>query len=358
MINTINKFLPGTQDLYQGEFFRALVRLLPAIIIVIWWYMQLDANLIIGLVLLLGIITSNLYRYKYACYWELVKKKFFNDQQTEIEIFPVHLVAMAKPPKWWLPVFNWNWMVIIAVIGAIHALASSTQVSFGSLADGWPVVQEFAHGLLNPDWSLMNDAIFIYARQTAEVALLGTFVGFLLALPISFFCAQNLMSATLLGRSCYFVCRGIMVTVRAIPTFLLGLIFVALVGLGPFPGVLAITVFSMGVMVKLFSEAIEAVDNGVAEAVYSCGGGWVNMVVFGILPQVTPAIVAQLLYCVEINIHSATVLGLIGAEGIGLPIHEYLSALAYDRAAVFIFITIVMTVMIDYSSAYVRKKII
>jgi phosphonate transport system permease protein len=356
MINIINSFLPGIREFYRGEFFSALLQLLPVVIIAIWWHTYLDTA--VGLALLAGILASNFYRDKYACYWRTIKLKFFDDQQAEAEKAPAQLAVVAKAPWWWLPVINWNWMVIIAVFAAIHALITSTQVSFVALVDGWPVVLELCSGLLNPEWSLLEEAIYVYARQTIEVALLGTAVGFLLALPISFFCAQNLMFGSLLGRSCYFICRSIMVVVRAIPTFLLGLIFVALVGLGPFPGVLAITVFSAGVMVKLFSEAIEAADNGIAEAIYACGGSWINMVVFGILPQIVPVIVAQLLYCMEINVHSATVLGLIGAEGIGLPIHEYLSALAYDRAAVFIFITIVMTVAIDYGSAYVRKKII
>jgi len=311
-----------------------------------------------GFIMLLGVVSSNLYRNKYACYWRTINQKFFDDQQTKLEKNPAQLAAAIKTPWWWLAVFNWNWMLIITLVTIVHALASSTQVSFAALSDGWPMVLEFAHGLLNPEWSLLQEAIFIYAKQTIEVALLGTSVGFVLALPISFFCAQNLMADSVLGRSCYFICRSIMVILRAVPTFLLGLIFVAVVGLGPFPGVLAITMFSMGVMVKLFSETIEAADNGIVEAIYACGGNWLNMVVFGILPQIAPIIVAQLLYCFEINVHSATVLGLVGAEGIGLPIHEYLSALAYDRAAVFIFITIVVTVAIDYSSAYIRKNII
>lgn len=356
MIHIINSFLPGTRELYHGKFFNALLQLLPVIIIVIWWHAYLNTK--IGLALLVVILANNFYRDKYAYYWQTIKLKFFTEQPTETEKTPAQLSVVAKAPWWWMPVINWNWKVIIAVLATIHTLASSTQVNLIALVDGWPVVLELCSGLLNPEWSLLEEAIYVYARQTIEVALLGTAAGFLLALPISLFCAQNLMFGSLLGQSSYYICRSIMVIVRAIPTFLLGLIFVALVGLGPFPGVLAITVFSAGVMVKLFSEAIEAADNGIGEAIYACGGSWINMVAFGIFPQVMPVIVAQLLYCVEINVHSATVLGLIGAEGIGLPIHEYLSALSYNRAAVFIFITIVMTVAIDYSSAYVRKKII
>jgi len=356
MITVMNSFLPGVKNVYDKEFFIGFTKILPAIILCFWIYYFLSIPS--GAILVTVLLASNIYRSKYATYWDNIKDRFFNDRIASAENSASQLAEIARPPNWWLPVINWNWMLILSIVASIHMLGTSTQVNFSALSDGWPVVMDFVNGLLNPEWSLIESAVTIYARQTVEVALLGSAIGFVLALPISLLCAQNLMSGSLLGRTCYFVCRSIMVILRAIPTFLLGLIFVALVGLGPFPGVLAITVFSMGVMVKLFSESIEAADPGIAEAVYASGGGWINMVVFGILPQVSPAIIAQLLYCVEINVHSATVLGLIGAEGIGLPIHEYLSALAYDRAAVFIFITILMTIVIDYSSAYIRKKVI
>lgn len=356
MITMLNNFLPGVRSLHKGEIFIGLVNILPAVILGFWAYYFLSQ--VFSVALLVAVLASNLYRSTYAKFWQGIKDRFFNDEISSADKSASQLAAIARPPNWWIPIVNWNWMLILAVVALLHMLGARTEVNVFALSDGFPVVMEFVHGLLNPDWSLVESAVTVYARQTVDVALLGSAIGFVLALPISFLCAQNLMSGSRIGVGCYFVCRLIMVVVRAMPTFLLGLIFVALVGLGPFPGVLAITVFSMGVMVKLFSEAIEAAEPGIAEAIYASGGGWLNMVVFGILPQVTPAIIAQLLYCIEINVHSATVLGLIGAEGIGLPIHEYLSALAYDRAAVFIFITILMTIVIDYGSAYVRKKII
>lgn len=356
MTHVLNSLLPGIDNFFKRNVFYGLLCFLPPILLCLWGYYYLDANESIALFLI--VVLSNVYRGQYTLYWQKIKSQFFDGNMPVIDSSAAELADLSKPPVWWMPVLNWNWMLLFSMIATVHMLATNTHVDLSTFSDGWPVVKEFIHGLLNPEWSLVESAIFVYARQTVEVALLGSAIGFVLALPISFFCAQNLMSGSVFGRVCYFICRSIMVVLRAIPTFLLGLIFVALVGLGPFPGVLAITVFSMGVMVKLFSEAIEAADPGIAEAVYASGGNWVNMVVFGILPQVTPAIIAQLLYCVEINVHSATVLGLIGAEGIGLPIHEYLSALAYDRAAVFILITILMTIVIDYSSAYIRKKII
>jgi len=263
----------------------------------------------------------------------------------------------VRRPWWSVPVLNWPWLELCAGALLLALLVEQTEVSLLAFLHGMPSIKDFVHGLLHPRWELLAEAVGVYARQTVEIALLGTALGTVIALPVSVICARNLTSHHPAMKALYLVSRSIMVVVRAVPTFLLGLIFVALVGLGPFPGVLAITVFSVGVMVKLFSESIEAIDPGPLEAVRACGGNWGNVVRFGVLPQAAPALIAQLLYCAEINVHSATVLGLIGAEGIGLPIHEYLSALAYDSAAVFILVTILMTIVIDYGSAYLRARI-
>lgn len=265
---------------------------------------------------------------------------------------------LSRQPGWWVPVLNIPWVPVISSIYYAIVLAKRTGVSLNGVIESLPSALEFFSGFLHPNWSLLPEAITVYARQTLDIAILGTVFGFVLSVPFSLFCSRNLMAHNFFARILYVACRALMVILRALPTFLLGLMFVALVGLGPFPGVLAITLFSFGVMVKLFSETIEAVDSGLLQAIHACGGGWISVVRFSVLPLVLPNILAQFLYCAEINIHSATVLGLIGAEGIGLPIHEYLSSLAYDSAAVYIYVVIMMTIIIDYLSAFFRNKII
>lgn len=257
---------------------------------------------------------------------------------------------------WWIPVLNWNWILISFIYLSVYNLWGRTEVNLAEFITGYPLAKEIVNGLISPDLSLLQSAVFHYARQTIDIALLGTFFGFLISIPLSFICSRNLMSSSSFLYSIHVICRFVMVVIRSIPTFLLGLIFVALVGLGPFPGVLAITIFSTGVMVKLFSETIEAVDDGISESIETSGGSWINVIRFSVIPQIKPSILAQLLYCTEINIHSATVLGLIGAEGIGLPIHEYLSSLAYEKSGTFILVTIVMTVVVDFASSYIRKR--
>ncbi|MCR8923488.1 ABC transporter permease subunit [Dasania sp. GY-MA-18] len=266
-------------------------------------------------------------------------------------------ISRLAYPVWWIPVLNWNYIRIMTAILVIHYLYRITEFSVDEIAHGAPIILDLFQGLLRPDLTHLYDAVYIYARQTIEVALLGTFIGFFIAIPLSMLCADNLIKKGILGAAVYYTVRMLVTVIRALPTFLLGLIFVAMVGLGPFPGVLAISIFSAGIMVKLFSETFESLPTEMAGVVKRCGGNWVNVIYYHYIPKAAPLIVAQTLYCMEINIHSATVLGLIGAEGIGLPIHEYLSAMAFSIASAYILVTVIMTVLTDYLSVYLRSKI-
>ncbi|MBT4878880.1 MAG: phosphate/phosphonate ABC transporter permease [Alphaproteobacteria bacterium] len=265
---------------------------------------------------------------------------------------------LTRNPIWRLPILSFPYIFLVPALFFVILLIKETEVSYSGIIDGLPVAKELFIDLLNPNWKLLPKAITLYAKQTVEIALLGTIIAFCISLPMSLCCSWNLMNKNYITKSIYYPARAIVVTIRAIPTFLLGLIFVALVGLGPFPGVLAIIVFSCGIMIKLFSEAIENLDAGLMESVYASGGTGLHNIKFVVLPQSISAIIAQTLYCTEINVHSATVLGLIGAEGIGLPIHEYLTSLSYHNASTFIIVTIAMTIIIDYSSSFIRNNIL
>lgn len=267
------------------------------------------------------------------------------------------LITRLAFPVWWVPILNWNFIRIITAVLVIHYLYRNTEFSIDEIVHGAPIILDLFQGLLRPDTTHLYDAIYIYARQTIEVALLGTFIGFVIATPLSMLCADNIIKKGVFGTAVYYTVRMIVTVIRALPTFLLGLIFVAMVGLGPFPGVLAISIFSAGIMVKLFSETFESLPTEMADVIKRCGGNGLNVIYYHYIPKAAPLIVAQTLYCMEINIHSATVLGLIGAEGIGLPIHEYLSAMAFSIASTYILVTVIVTVFTDYLSVYLRSKI-
>lgn len=343
-------FSPVLPELSEHHYYAAVFRLFMMALVI--YCLASEVSTVLAIVCL-GLIAlehiSRVSSYLHTKQFEILSSQISEKKR---------LVDYLKQSYWWQnPLFSTPWLFLLFLLFSIAILAESTQFDTQEVIRGWPMTREFLVGLLSPDWTLLHDAIFIYARQTLEVGLLGTFLGLMMSIPLSVLCAKNIAQLHPVLKYFYGISRVAMVIVRAVPTFLWGLIFVALVGLGPFPGVLAITLFSMGVMVKLFSETIESIDMGVLDAIEICGGAWVNKIVFGVYPQIRTNIIAQLLYCFEINIHSATVLGLIGAEGIGLPIHEYLSAFAFSSASTFILITLLMTIIIDFISAKIRAKL-
>lgn len=304
-----------------------------------------------ALMTLIMLSASEIYRTRHRHY---VERRFRELRATQEFQHSSQYLAILRP-SWWLPVVNWPWLYLVALHLLLRQLFLDAEFSSRALFQGMPLVWEIGRSLLSPNWALLPDAGRAMA-QTLSIAVLGTFWGAVFALPISLLCARNLRQQRSLSGLLYYLLRWITSLVRATPIFLIGLIFVAGVGLGPFPGALAITLFSWAVLVKLFSEIMETVPMAPVEGVLSCGATWLQAILFAVLPQALPGLMAVFLYCLEINVHSATILGLIGAQGVGLPIHEYLSSLAYENAAVFIYVVIAVTVITDFSSGFVRAR--
>ncbi|WP_379945138.1 phosphonate ABC transporter, permease protein PhnE [Marinobacter sp. LM1] len=344
--------LPGMGYIHRGQYMRGVIDLICFVALLFTgWALLSTGNIILALL----VMASSAYRMAYMVRVSvpLVQQPSRIDDHKILE--PQSMIAVLKP-RWWIGVLNWPWLYIALVTLVVVYLSRVTEMSWMQILKGASGALDLAKGFLAPDWTQLPDALK-YAAQTIAIAILGTLGGILIAVPVSLLCAKNLMQATLLTGSLYYVARWVMAVVRATPTFLLGLIFVAWVGLGPFPGVLAITVFSGALMTKLLSESIESINPGPVEAATATGANLFHVILFSVFPQMSTVFIAISLYCLEINIHSATVLGLIGAQGIGMPIYEYLSSLAYGSAAVYILVVIVITVGADYASGFVRSRI-
>ena len=213
------------------------------------------------------------------------------------------------------------------------------------------------NGFSHPDTRKLP-VIIKFTLETLYIAVLGTTIGAVLAVPLSFFGARNLMRRNQVGTAVYFVVRFVMAIIRSIPTLFWGILWVIVIGIGPFPGVLAVATFSVGLISKLFSEAIEAVDWGPVEALTATGANPIQVVVHGVIPQVMPYMIANILYSFEVNVHSSTILGAVGAGGLGLILLEYIGLFEYPQLAMLLIVVIVMTSTIDYSSAAIRRRII
>lgn len=202
----------------------------------------------------------------------------------------------------------------------------------------WRAIQDIAKGL----------------GETLSMAFLGTLLGALVAFPLSFLGAKNINRIPLLR---FTVRRGFDM-IRALETLILALIFIRAFGLGPLAGVLAIAVSDMGSLAKLYAEAIENTSNRPMEGVAAAGGSRPQAIRFGLLPQVWPVLLSITLYNFESNVRSGTILGIVGAGGIGFLLADRIGAYRWDEAWSIIFLIIAMVYVIDWLSGLIRARFI
>ena len=189
--------------------------------------------------------------------------------------------------------------------------------------------------------------------QTLSIAFLGTVVAAILAVPLGFLAARNIVA----NRIVHILARRGLDTVRSVDTLIWALIWINVVGLGPFAGALAIMSADLAAFGKLMSEAIETADRKPVEGVSASGGGRLAAIRFGIVPQVLPIFASQILYFFESNTRSATIIGIVGAGGIGLYLSEEIRVLEWQRAAFLILMVLVTVAIIDQVSQRLRAAI-
>ena len=215
---------------------------------------------------------------------------------------------------------------------------------------------EVAVLMLPPDpGSWAHARLFLSALvETIAIALLGTLVAAVLAFPLGLLAANNVTTSRIL----HFLTRRSLDTIRSVDTLVWALIWVNVVGLGPFAGALAIMTSDIGGFGKLFSEAFEASDRKPVEGIVATGGGRILGVRFGILPEVFPVIASQVLYFFESNTRSATIIGIVGAGGIGLHLAEAIRTLELKQASFIILLILVAVAAIDVVSSQLRFALI
>jgi phosphonate transport system permease protein len=197
--------------------------------------------------------------------------------------------------------------------------------------------------------------VFLHAlAETLAIALLGTLTGAVLAFPLGLLAAKNVIPNVF----AHFAVRRVLDTVRGVDVLIWALIFINVVGLGPFAGILAIAVSDMGSFGKLFSEAIENSDRKPVEGVVSTGASPLHAVRFGLVPQVFPVMASQVLYYFESNTRSATIIGIVGAGGIGLHLTEQIRVLDWNKVAFLVLMILATVAVIDWISSRLRFAMI
>jgi phosphonate transport system permease protein len=236
----------------------------------------------------------------------------------------------------------------IFIFGLVDLDFSPTRFFNGLHQLGWITLM-----MLPPD---PGSSLPLYLRalgETLSIALLGTTLAAIAALPVSLLAARNIMPDAI-----RFPVRRFLDSIRGVDTLIWALVWINVVGLGPFAGVLAIAVSDFGAFGKLFSEAIEAADRKQVEGIRATGGGLLHEIRFGLMPQVLPVIAGQVLYFIESNTRSATIIGIVGAGGIGLQLAEQIRVLEWQKVSFLILMILVAVAAIDWISGKLRFAII
>jgi phosphonate transport system permease protein len=250
-------------------------------------------------------------------------------------------------------VTRWSRVAGWTALGAVFVWSAvATEVSLGRMVEGLPYMWDFVRRMVPPDLSVLGNAVR-GAIETVQIAIVGTAVAAVLALPVGFAAARNAAPRWL-----FYSSRLLLNAFRAVDTLVYALFFVAAVGLGPFPGVLAVIVYTATVLAKLYSEAIEAIEPGPVEAVRATGATRLQVLRWGVLPQLAPQFLSFTLYRFETNIRAAAILGFVGAGGIGFYVQTYLRLLNYPAAASVLLVLVALVMVIDFASSRLRARLV
>lgn len=257
------------------------------------------------------------------------------------------------PQKTWLQKYHVKgifWTVILLVLLELSSI--STGVKWSDFFKNFDQFLELFHRMAHPDWSYTSIVIQPII-ETIQMALLGTTLGTIFAVPFAVLAARNIVKNAFLRG----VIRFILNLVRTLPDLLLAALAVAIVGIGATAGVWTLAIFSFGMISKLFYETIETIESGPLEALRAAGANNIQVIVFAVIPQVLNGFISYFLYTFEINVRASTVLGYLGAGGIGVFLQRSLSSFRYDQTAVIILAILVVVVVIDAVSNTLREKL-
>ncbi len=254
-------------------------------------------------------------------------------------------VIAAAPKRSWLEIFLW------AVFFLVLAWSwQGAEMAPLTLIRDSENMATFAADFFPPDmteWRLYMDEMVV----TLQIALWGTFLAIIFSIPLGLMSSDNIAP--------WWVCqpvRRVMDSARAINEMVFAMVFVVAVGLGPFAGVMALFIHTTGVLAKLFSEAVEAIEPGPVEGVRATGANIFEEIIYGVIPQVIPLWISYSLYRFESNVRSATVVGMVGAGGIGVILWESMRGFQFQETGAVMLIIIISVTVLDMTSQQLRKR--
>ncbi len=228
---------------------------------------------------------------------------------------------------------------------------SDLDIDLKELVTSFPRMAEFIGRMIPPDTAVAK-TVLASTVETLQIAFAGTVLSALVSFPLGILGAENLSP-----RWAHQPVKWLLGILRGIPVILLALMFVSTVGLGPFPGVLALAFHSTGMLGKFYAEAFENARPGPLEALDSAGATWFQKVHFGVITQVAPDLARDTLFRFELNLRESLILGLVGAGGIGFYIQLYIRSFQYEKVATLTIVVLFMVVLVEQLSVAIRKRL-
>jgi len=251
-------------------------------------------------------------------------------------------------PRQTLIRFTWYLGIVFVAVWSV----SNLDITWIYFLDAHVQAGDLLVRMIPPDWEFFPD-IVDPLLETLNIATLGTGVTLIFAFPVAVLAARNITP----NRLTWFIGRFLLVTSRSVNTVVWGLLFVAIFGPGPVAGIWSITARSIGFVGKLIAEAIEEIDEGTVEAIEATGASRLQILLIGVIPQVLPIIIGTTIYRWDINIRESTVLGFVGAGGIGIVLYSSINQFAWHEVSVMLITIFGVVIVSEYISASVRKRI-
>ena len=249
-----------------------------------------------------------------------------------------------------------HWRIGVLQLACILAVVMIAAYYVGlfdyrKLADGLPAIRTLFGETIPPNFSEWRNWIKPLG-DTLAMSVAGTALAVMLSLPLAILAARNTTPHPLV----YQLARGLLNALRSVPELILGILFVAAVGFGALPGVLALGLHSVGMVGKFFAEAIEHADDGPIEAARTAGGSRLQVILHGVLPQVLPQMADTAIYRWEYNFRASTVMGMVGAGGIGFELMGSLRIMQYQEVSAILLVILAMVTLVDAFSSHLRRK--
>ncbi|NMN01201.1 phosphonate ABC transporter permease [Bifidobacterium sp. DSM 109958] len=248
-------------------------------------------------------------------------------------------------------------IVTAVVIVALIVWSTTGIEASGAKADsGWTVVSSILNGLVHPApqllFNLTPQGVPYLLVETIAIAFMGTVVGAVIAVPLAFLAATNLMPKPIA-----WIANFVIMAIRTVPVFVYGIMFVRVTGPGAFAGLMTMSLCSVGMVSKMFIEAIEDLDRGVIESLSAMGLNRWQQIRFGVLPQMMASFLSTAIYRFDMNLRDATILGLVGAGGIGAPLIFAMNSYRWNEAASILWGLVVLILVVEFCSTKIRNKL-